>query len=107
MKFFKSSRNKSLESQELNKIQILQGAFIHSICYCKPCGQNDKDMVYSVKAKSWYCIECYENKLPKTFHDDWKPVYPFPKEKVFFIFYQWEQFLIKSFFRFYLSIFTL
>lgn len=65
-----------------SKIQKLTRAFNKSICFCDGCSSMDKDMVYSVKAGEWFCVDCYDKKLPKIFRDDWKPKYPLTKTQV-------------------------
>ncbi|MFX1298508.1 MAG: DUF2695 domain-containing protein [Promethearchaeota archaeon] len=62
--------------------QSLNRAFNKSICICSVCQKLDKDMVYTTKAEEWFCIDCYENKIPKKLHDGWEPIYPLTKGQV-------------------------
>jgi hypothetical protein len=65
-----------------SKKQKLRRIFDKSICFCDGCSSMDKDMVYSVKAGEWFCVDCYDENLPKTFRDDWEPKYPLNKLQV-------------------------
>lgn len=41
-----------------NKRSDLYDALRASICECPGCNQTDRDMVYNVSLKSWYCPQC-------------------------------------------------
>ncbi len=69
---------KELES----KIQQLSRTFEKSICICGVCRKMDKDMVYATRPKEWFCIDCYENKIPKNLQEAWEPKYPLTEDQV-------------------------
>ncbi len=71
-------KSKILESRK----QTLNRVFNESICICPICREIDKDMVYATRSKAWYCIDCYETKLPKRLQEKWEPKYPLTKEQV-------------------------
>ena len=62
--------------------QELRRIFNKSICICYICQKMDKDMVYATRPKEWFCIDCYENKLPKNLQEKWEPKYPLSKDQV-------------------------
>ena len=64
------------------KKQLLNRSFNESICICNICQKMDKDMVYATRPAEWFCIDCYENKLPKNMQEKWEPKYPLSKDQV-------------------------
>ncbi len=65
-----------------SKIQQLERKFNESICICRICQKSDKDMVYATRPKEWFCIDCYETKLPKNMQEKWEPNYPLSKGQI-------------------------
>lgn len=77
-----SEEDRSKKRELENFKQPLANAFNKSICICYICQKIDKDMVYAMRPGEWFCINCYENKLPKNLLEKWEPKYPLSKEQV-------------------------
>jgi len=49
------------KAQQINKEKdAITRALRKSICMCNVCGTASKDMIFSPRLKTWFCINCYE-----------------------------------------------
>ncbi|MGV9198188.1 MAG: hypothetical protein ACOC44_01230 [Promethearchaeia archaeon] len=69
-------RNKD-HSRISRKYRNLGYAYADSIVTCGLCTDLKGDRIYVSKNHRWFCLNCYENRLPKSFCEDWRPFYPF------------------------------
>ncbi|MGV9197477.1 MAG: hypothetical protein ACOC44_15855 [Promethearchaeia archaeon] len=89
--------NKDKEYREVNdEYKQLGHAYSDSIIDCEFCQQNTGDRIYVPYRHKWYCLNCYENDLPKYFRQDWKPFYPFGKQGVFEFYRRLKRFFRSS-----------